>query len=162
MRKDGSVTRSEGAARGYSWPPFEEGNTAAVKHGTRSERLVAERAGAVRSLLLEHHEFLADPVFEEALVRYCRVEARAQMLDAYIWKIVEEKGVEAVPKTIWADATRTDALAQKAAQDLGLDPTGFARAARDLGIAKSFGQRVGAQRIAALTEQGRQLREATS
>lgn len=147
------------AARNYSWPPFEDGNLAAVKSGSQSPRLVTERAQAIREMLLEQHEFLAEPIFFEALERYCRIEARARMLDAYVVAKVESEGVESVPKTLWTEATRADMGAQKAAQDLGLDPTGFARAARDLGFAKSLNQQFGAKRLTQLGEAGRELRD---
>ena len=146
-------------ARGYSRPPFEKGNLVGARHGTRSVRLVEERAQAIREMLLEQHEFLAEPIFVEALERYCRIEARASMLDTYIVEKVEAEGVEAVPKTLWTEATRADMAAQKAGQDLGLDPTGFARAARDLGFAKSLNQQFGAKRLTQLGETGRALRE---
>ena len=149
----------KGPARGYSWPPFEKGHELSVKHGTRSERLVAARAAEIREQLLEAHEFLAQAIFTEALERYCRLEARARMLDSYIVDLVEEKGVETVPKTLWDSATRVDMAAAKAGQDCGLDPSGFARAARDLGFAKSLGQQQNAKRLTALSETGRALRE---
>jgi hypothetical protein len=37
-------TSGKGPARGYSWPPFEPGNTAAVKTGGRSPRIRAAKA----------------------------------------------------------------------------------------------------------------------
>jgi hypothetical protein len=37
--------------RGYSWPPFEPGNVAAVRHGTFSSRRVAQVAQTLRPTL---------------------------------------------------------------------------------------------------------------
>ncbi len=37
--------------RGYSWPPFEPGNVAAVRHGTFSSRKVAQVAETLRPTL---------------------------------------------------------------------------------------------------------------
>ena len=50
-------------ARGYSWPPFEPGNTLAVKHGARSDRLVQARAVEISPLVFDanpHLEHLRD------------------------------------------------------------------------------------------------------
>lgn len=155
-RKDGTPTTP---ARGYSWPPFEDGNLVAVRHGANSPRLVTEKAQTVRAMLLARYEYLADDAFVEALERYCRVEARALMLNQYCMTKAAEEGVEKVPPTLWTECTRADALAQKCAQDCGLDPTGHARIARDLGFAKNLGARVGQQQIAELAETGRRIRE---
>ena len=50
-RRDGSQSISWGPARG-SRPPFRQGNTAAVKHGAYSERMIAEVAITVGEELL--------------------------------------------------------------------------------------------------------------
>lgn len=157
-RRDGTPVDEPQGARGYSWPPFQAGHTLSVRHGTRSQRLVAARAEQVRAELLEHFDFLASEVFAEALERYCRVEARARMLDEYVVEKALSEGVESVKPYLWTEATRADALAQKAAQDCGLDPTGFARAARDLGFAKSLTHRAHAASAADLASQGSALR----
>lgn len=44
-RADGSLTLP---ARGYSWPSFEDGNTAALVHGVYSERSIEARTADVR------------------------------------------------------------------------------------------------------------------
>lgn len=44
-RADGSLTLP---ARGSSWPPFEDGNTAALVHGVYSERSIEARTADVR------------------------------------------------------------------------------------------------------------------
>ena len=45
------MTRAEGRptlpAGGYSWPPFEDGNTASLVHGVYSERSIEARAADV-------------------------------------------------------------------------------------------------------------------
>ena len=161
LRKDGTPTSVPSPARGYSWEPFEKGNLAAVRHGANSERLVSAKAQAVRSMLVEKYPYLADDVFTEALERYARVEARAWMLHDYVMDKAEREGVEKVPSTLWTEATRADALAQKCASDCGLDPTGHARIARDLGFARNLQAEMGAKRLEALAESGRELREGT-
>jgi hypothetical protein len=63
-------------ARGYSWPPFEKGNTlsvgnfGAVRHGAYSDRIITEKADHIRGLLLSSHPYLADETFSEAVLRY--------------------------------------------------------------------------------------------
>ena len=42
---------TEKPARGYSWPPFERGNTTALRHGAFSTRKLAEVAEALRPTL---------------------------------------------------------------------------------------------------------------
>lgn len=147
------------AERGYSWPPFENGNAVAVKHGAFSDRVIDERAKDVLAKLEEIAPHLAQPLFDAALRRYLRVEARALLVSDHIFKVVEESGVEAVRPYLWDVATRADTLAQKAAQDLGLDPAGHARISRDLGMAQIARQQV--QRGSggpALGEKGRAIR----
>ncbi len=168
-RRDGTPTSDRQDARGYSWPPFEPGNTVSVRHGGFSDRLVSERAKQVRALLFENYPYLADDVFAEALERYCRAEARAQMLHEWIMAVVEgsvevaprngrpRTGVEAVPPYLWSEASRAEANAQKFGQDIGLDPIGHVRIARDLGlVARLRGQPGGG--VEALARKGNALR----
>lgn len=151
----------KGPSRGYSWPPFEAGNLAHRTHGTRSERLVAERAEQLRCQLLESYEYLGDPIFAEALARYVRANARAMMLHEYLVEKAEAEGVQAVPRSLWDSATRADAHAARCASDCGLDARGHSAIARDLGYAKQLGQLAGAAKVAELAERGRALREAS-
>ena len=68
-------------ARGCSWPPFEEGNTAALQHGGYSESDITERAAEVMHRLLENAPWLNDePVYVIPVARFVRVEARSQLL----------------------------------------------------------------------------------
>ncbi len=47
-------------ARGYSWPPFEKGNTASLIHGTRSERMLAPVREQHARMLAERYPWI-DP-----------------------------------------------------------------------------------------------------
>ncbi len=151
------TTRRDGTeglpARGYSWPPFAAGNLTAVRHGTRSDRLVSERAAAIHAALVEIAPWVTD-LDVEAVDRYCRAEGRARMLHDYTVTTAAQKGVEAVLPYLWTEATRAEANAARFAQDLGLDPTGRAKLAKDLGVAVHFG----GDQLADLTEQGRAIR----
>lgn len=73
-------------ARGYSWPPFERGNTAAMRHGANSARMVRPVAERIKAGLLatEGLEYLRAPRFAAVLDEYARAAARAQLVDAWI------------------------------------------------------------------------------
>jgi hypothetical protein len=150
-RRDGSPTVPR---RGYSWPPFAAGNLAHVTHGTRSQRLVSERAEAIHAALIEVAPWVTD-LDVEAVDRYCRAEGRARMLHEYAVATAAERGVEAVSSFVWTEATRAEANAAKFAADLGLDPAGRAKLAKDLGVAVHFG----GDQLADLADQGRAIRE---
>jgi hypothetical protein len=68
-----------GAARGYSWPPFEEGNTAAVKHGAYAVLQLKPRAeeiaGRLREAMGETYEPRFEASVEAAALAAPRVEA---------------------------------------------------------------------------------------
>lgn len=118
-------------ARGYSWPPFERGNVVSVKHGANSDRLVTPKADELREALAETCPWVTE-VDAAAVGRYCRAEARAVMLHDYCMTKAEGEGVDAVPRSLWQEASRAESNAAKFAQDLGLDPAGRARVLRDL------------------------------
>lgn len=147
------LPKGERPARGYRWEPFGPGNRAAVRHGAKSEVLVSERAGAVAEALFEQCPWMVD-VDRQAIDRFCRLEARAQMLHEYVMRVAEEVGIEHVRSSVLTEATRADMGAQKAAQDLGLDPTGRARVLKDLGWARQLSQ----GSVGALAERGAKLR----
>ena len=95
---------------------------------------------------------------DEALERYTRAEARAKLLDEYISAKMEAEGVEAVRPYLWTEAARADSNAAKFAQDLGLDPAGRSRIARDIGLARKLFDPGGAA-LAELGATGRKLRQ---
>ena len=159
LRRDGTPVSEPQPARGYSWEPFQPGNLKALRHGAHSERVVSARAEEIRSMLVETFPFLGQETFVEALERYCRAEARARLLNDYVMSVAEREGVEAVPRTLWQEASRAESNAMKAAQDCGLDPAGFARIGRDLGVARSIGQRLQGPSLSDLAAGGRRLRE---
>lgn len=79
----GGVGRG-GAARAYSWPPFEEGNVAGVRHGAYavvSLRADAEaKAELLRGLVPVHNE-ADEPAIRMLAVILTRVERGAAALD---------------------------------------------------------------------------------
>ena len=88
------VAPGQGAARGYSWAPFEAGNFAAVKSGTQSERLLAPLAEAV---LLEARAdpswpaYLDEPVYAMSVSAWARAEAAVQLYTRYLERQTPEE-----------------------------------------------------------------------
>ena len=144
-------------ARGYTWKTFEPNNMAHLKHGAFSERIISEHAAQIRALLLDRYEYLGDLVFLEALERYCRAEARAQLLHAFVMETAATEGVNAVRAYLWSEATRADALAAKTGSDLGLDPRGHSAISRDLGLAAGLRLERSALQVKTLQDEGRRL-----
>lgn len=144
-----------GPARGYSWPPFEDGNTAALVHGGYSGRSVAERAELVRADLYRVAPWLEDqPSFAIAVERFLAVEARARIFAEHIERLAAEKGAGAIPTRIAEVANATARLANDLGAQLGLDPLSFAKI-RALGA--SVGRDEAATGLARLRAQGREI-----
>lgn len=160
-------------ARGYSWPPFEAGNTAAVKHGIHSERAVVPLAEAI---LAEQRadpswpEFLNRPVYAAAVSAWARAEAMVQLYTEYIarqtpeaWSTEFTEGEEDVTGdgTKGGDSSRRsrarktgpsldqwrklEAHASMLRTKLGLDPLARARLGRDAASAQADMAQVMAQ-----------------
>ncbi len=127
VRRDGSEAQSYGPARGYSWPPFDKGNTASLITGHESPRVVEARAEQARKGLIDLAPWLNQPEYAPAVTRFLRAEARALLLHEHIAKTATEKGTAAVPSRTWEQATAADRLAAQLGNVLGLDPLGRAR-----------------------------------
>jgi hypothetical protein len=113
-------------ARGYSWPPFEGENVAALKHGAHSLRYVNADVEALRPIFFEAFPWLEDfDIF--AVDRFLHKEVQAGRLRRYIDGIIEKDGVGAVPDGDWKNLNAADAQAAKFGDRLGLDPTSRAR-----------------------------------
>ncbi len=117
----------KGPARGYSWPPFSNGNMKAVTHGGNSERIIAEKAREVHDAPLDVAPYLAEPKWIPAVARYLRAAAREELLDAHVSRLSAEKGAGAVPPRVWEQATSSANLAARLGSNLGLDPIGHAK-----------------------------------
>lgn len=130
-----------------------------------SESLMALAAAQVRERLAAEYPGLdlSLPTVEV----FCRARARAIALNDYAMDIAEgrkavkvrggrmETGPAAVPPYIWGAISSAEASSLKAAQDLGLDLTGRAKALKDNAIRQSL---VGASGVAELEARGRRLR----
>jgi hypothetical protein len=88
-------------ARGYSWPPFEAGNTAGLVHGAHSARTIAAKAAelepAFRVWLAEHAKWASAPEFGPVRVNYLRSAAVVELLETDIVATVTEHGTAKVP-----------------------------------------------------------------
>jgi hypothetical protein len=73
-----------GAARGYSWPPFEPGNLAALKHGARSPRVLRPIADRLAVGLAQVAPWTSAASFAGATASWSWAEAQAQVLGAYL------------------------------------------------------------------------------
>lgn len=150
-RADGSPTL---AARNYSWSPFDLGNTAALAHGSYSERAINARAVEVHAALLQHAPYLDEPRFIPAVNRYLQAAAREALLHDYITKVCDERGPGAVPSRTWEQATAATRLSAKLGSDLGLDVIGHARIR-----ALTVGAEATTRGIEALGERGYAIRQ---
>jgi hypothetical protein len=119
----------KGMARGYSWPPFEDGNTMALIHGADSPRVIEAVARIVRDDVVVQAPWILEPIFADALLRYCRAEARARLLSDHIFNLAEGQGAHKVPIRLWESAVACDNAAARAAADLGVTPLARARLA---------------------------------
>jgi hypothetical protein len=123
VRKDGSPTLP---ARGYSRPPFEDDNTAALVHGASSPRVHEAVAVILADAVVAEAPWLEAAIFQDAVWRYARAEARARLLNNYIFAIAEEHP-EKVGVRVWEAASASDRTASKLAETLGLTPLSRAK-----------------------------------
>ena len=84
-----------GPARGYSWPPFEKGNTAALTHGAFSDKVVMPRAHELVAGVLGANSHLTAERDGAAVMRYAIVLSRLERV--YQWLSDQEDAVFAAP-----------------------------------------------------------------
>lgn len=86
-RRREEAAKAEREAAVYRWAPFEAENTAAVKHGIHSARMVvplAEQILAERRADPTWPEFLNQPVYAAAVNAWARAEAMVALYTEYI------------------------------------------------------------------------------
>ena len=88
-RKDGS--QSLPRFTGTAWEPFLPDHVKSIIHGTESERVIEAVARIVRSEVVEQANWLLEPIFGDALPRYCRVEALAKLLADHIFRVDDDR-----------------------------------------------------------------------
>ena len=128
--------------RGYSWPPFQDGNAAARVHGARSEREIGPRAVEIMTALLEdpaQPDHVRSPVFRHHVWAWARAESVAGLLFDYLAGLSFDEMVTPrlaatrSPVDLWKVA---DGHAGRLRSSLGLDPAGYAKIRRDLGLSQ--------------------------
>ncbi len=137
-------------ARGYSWAPFERGNTVAATHGGYSAALIAEDARDLAVQLVEAAPELAAPRYQLELESYCQLVAARRRLARSIANTPE--GQEVPLRRYETMATLANS-ALKSARDFGLTPAGHALLASVV-----TGTEIGQVTLADLAAQGRQTR----
>jgi hypothetical protein len=127
--RDHTLTAEDRAVRGYSWPPFRDGNRAALKHGAFSEQLATETTREIAPHLFELTPWLDRPEYVHGIARYLRAEALSLLAFRAIERIATAEGAENVPRKLWEAHNAAANTAMRQASLLGLDPTSHARLA---------------------------------
>jgi hypothetical protein len=149
-RADGSPTL---AARGYSWPAFEDANTASLVHGAQSPRVLDAAATVLAEAVVTEAPWLEAEIFQPAIWRYARAEARARLLSNYILQVADEHP-EKIGARLWESANGADNTASKMAEALGLTPLSRARLAAIVTSTEAT-----TQGLDVLAERGRAIRQ---
>lgn len=113
--------------RGYTWPPFEKGNTVSTRHGVWSNRKVDPIAGELAAgLLADRGDLIEHP---ETVWAWARAEARCLLLaDHFSEGLFDGEGNERPGLRLIGQFER---LAADLRARLGLDPRSQAELARD-------------------------------
>jgi hypothetical protein len=114
-------------ARGYSWPPFEEGNKAALRHGAYSVEVYGEVARELVSGVLADRPQLDR--YRTAVAAWADVEARCLVLREWLAEHGTLDG-DGNPRPAAELLNKLEGRADKARQRLGLDPKADADLAR--------------------------------
>jgi hypothetical protein len=134
-------------ARGYSWPAFERGNRAALRHGAYSTLGLAEREEELLGELLAVAPVVSPadvPMYKllaAALGRWERATAALAQFDeaaknpASLY-VESADGRASVVERIRHDQVRWMNAARKLANDLGLSPTSRLRMGLDLALTR--------------------------
>jgi hypothetical protein len=114
----------------YSWPPFESGNTAAMRHGAKSPRTVQPLADQFTAGLLEAAPWTGSPAFAPTVKAWAYSEAQAELLRAWIDEhgLVDEDGV---PRGAVDFHDRVEKRAAKLRAELGLTPQSLGQLLRN-------------------------------
>jgi hypothetical protein len=119
-----------GNARGWSWPPFEVGNTASMRSGAWSERKIAPLADAIAAELVETSPHLGAPAFVGAVRALARAEARLQLLLDW-FDDVGPVDADGELRKGWTTVDRLERTAAGLRSELALTPRSLAAFAAD-------------------------------
>jgi hypothetical protein len=126
-------------------PDFEPGNVVAFRHGSYSERAIAERAKLVHASLLEVAPWCAEDRYLPSVNRYLQATARETLAHEALMAAGK------LSTRLLETATAAARLAWSMGDALGLTPAGHARL--KLLVAGATGAEM---ELAELAEQGRQ------
>jgi hypothetical protein len=115
-----------GDRRGYSWPPFPVGNTAAETHGVYSDRRVAPVADRLAAELAASAPWTSRPGYQAQVAAWARTEARVVLVSDWL-DVVGDLDEYGKPRPATALLDRLEARAAKLRDQLGLTPMGHAR-----------------------------------
>lgn len=143
-----------GDARGYSWPPFEKGNTAAQTHGAHSPRVVQPLADRIAAELFEVAPWCAAPVFAAEVKAWAWEEARVCLLQAW----VDEHGLlSEESEGALGHLERASTRAGRLRQNLALTPKAWAQVMVATKAAEALGVEGASAQAEALEGVGREL-----
>jgi len=145
--QDGWVPEFEGQR-----PPFEPGNTAALKSGAHSPRKVEELARRIDADLLDRAPWVAE--YPEALGAYARAESVARLLYQDVARNGAYDRSGQFRASLLARYNAAENSAAKHREALGLTPRSEAQVARDRAMATSHTVDV----VAELISQGKATR----
>jgi len=143
-------------ARGYTWPPFEPDNTAALTHGATSERKWRPIAEQLAADMLREAPWLCRQAFSLAVAAWAATEAKAALVDRWL----DEHGLltdDGDPRPANSLSDRLHARAITLRSQLGFDPVSFAKL-----LATFAGVPGGEDALSALKAEGARLVEARS
>jgi hypothetical protein len=146
-----------GPARGYSWPPFQPGNLAALKHGARSPRILAPIADQLAASLAQVAPWTSAVSFQGTVASWSWAEAQAVVLRAYLDEhgLVDDDGQ---PHPAAGMLERVEARLAGLRGQLGLTPLALGKLLATL--SQVDGDK-GSQGLEALRRAGAELRAAT-
>jgi hypothetical protein len=145
-----------GPARGYSWPPFQPGNLAALRHGARSPRILAPIADQLAAGLAQVAPWTSAASFQGTLASWSWAEAQAVVLRAYL----DEHGLvdnDGQPRPAAGMLERVEARLAGLRGQLGLTPLALGKLLATL--SQVDGDK-GSQGLEALRRAGAELRAA--
>lgn len=119
-------------ARGYSWPPFTDGNEAATTHGAHSERRWRPLADELISELRHDAPWTARPAFRWTVEAWAAAQSKAALVDAWLDEVglLTDKGT---PRPANWLSDKLHARADTLRRELGISPAAFARLLSNFG-----------------------------
>lgn len=151
QQQDNSQSDALRPARGYSWLPFEPGNSIALIHGTYSDRALAERAELVHEELLATCPWLNEDRYAPSVQRYLDSAAREALAHQALMHL--KPGAKGFTRLLEV-ATAASRLSWFMADALGLTPAGHSKL-KMLTAGGEFAE----QSLADLAREGRAIRE---